>query len=65
LIFDFLTRQLGVGLLLCEKIFGIMKWRNWYLSMGITAVVIFASMLYLGTFLCVPMENASCVSFWK
>jgi len=42
-----------------------MKWRNWYLSMGITAIVIFTSMLYLGTFLCVPMENASCVSFWK
>jgi hypothetical protein len=42
-----------------------MKLRKWYLAMGITAAVIFYSMLYLGTFLCVPMENAPCVSFWK
>ncbi|MEO9277161.1 MAG: hypothetical protein ABI340_05220 [Nitrososphaera sp.] len=39
-----------------------MKWRNWYLSMGITAAVVFYSMLYLGHILCVPMENAPCVS---
>ncbi len=40
-----------------------MKFRMWYVAMGITAVVIFVSMVYLGKVLCVPMEDAPCVSF--
>ncbi len=39
-----------------------MKFRMWYVAMGVTAAVIFYSMLYLGHILCVPMENAPCVS---
>jgi hypothetical protein len=46
-----------------RKILADMKFRMWYVSMGITAVVILVSMLYLGKILCVPMENAPCVSF--
>jgi len=46
-----------------KKIFADMKFRMWYVAMGITAVVIFVSMIYLGKILCVPMEDAPCVSF--
>ncbi|HZS73229.1 MAG TPA: hypothetical protein VFA69_01880 [Candidatus Nitrosotalea sp.] len=42
-----------------------MKLRMWWVSMGIAAGVVFYAMLYLGTVLCVPMENAPCVSFLK
>ena len=45
-----------------EKILADMKFRLWYVSMGITAVVIFAGMIYLGHVLCVPMENNPCHS---
>ena len=38
-----------------------MKLRLWYVSMGITAAVIFYSMIYLGHVLCVPMSNNPCV----
>ncbi len=31
--------------------------------MGVTAVVVLGSMMYLGNILCVPMENAPCTSF--
>ena len=42
-----------------------MKSRNWFIAMGITTVVIFVSMLYLGKIWCVPMSNNPCVPFWK
>ena len=46
-----------------KKIFSDMKFRMWFVAMGITAAVIFVSMIYLGKILCVPMEDAPCVSF--
>lgn len=39
-----------------------MKIRLWYVAMGITAAAVFYGMIYLGHVLCVPMENAPCVS---
>jgi len=42
-----------------------MKFRWWYVSMGATAVLIFGGMMYLGTFLCLPVEEASCVSLYN
>ena len=42
-----------------------MKIRWWYVAMGISAALVFGSMLYLGKIWCVPMENAPCVSLWK
>src|SRR5437899_4535062 len=39
-----------------------MKFRWWYVSMGITAVSVLMGMLYLGSFLCVPVEQDPCTS---
>ncbi len=39
-----------------------MKFRWWYVSMGATAVLVLGGMMYLGTFLCLPVEQDSCVS---
>lgn len=39
-----------------------MKFRLWYVSMGVTVVIVLASMLYLGNMLCVPVEDAHCTS---
>lgn len=39
-----------------------MKFRWWYVSMGATVVVILGGMMYLGPFLCVPVENMPCQS---
>ncbi|MGI0046598.1 MAG: hypothetical protein ACREBB_05355 [Nitrosotalea sp.] len=38
-----------------------MKFRMWYVGMGISAAVIFYSMIYLGHILCLPMESAPCI----
>ncbi|MDC8451629.1 MAG: YncE family protein [Thaumarchaeota archaeon] len=40
-----------------------MRFRWWFVSMGITVGIILASMIYLGNFLCVPVENNTCISF--
>src|SRR5437879_637492 len=39
-----------------------MKFRWWYVSMGITAVLVLTGMIYLGSFLCVPVEQGRCTS---
>src|SRR5207245_8843112 len=39
-----------------------MKFRWCYVSMGITAVSVLMGMLYLGSFLCVPVEQDPCTS---
>ena len=39
-----------------------MKFRWWYVSMGITAVLVLTGMIYLGSFLCVPVEQGQCTS---
>jgi uncharacterized cupredoxin-like copper-binding protein len=42
-----------------------MKFRWWYVSMGATGALILGSMMYLGTFLCLPVEQDSCVSLFN
>jgi len=39
-----------------------MEFRWWYVSMGATAVLILGSMSYMGTFLCLPVEDLPCTS---
>jgi plastocyanin len=39
-----------------------MKFRWWYVSMGATSALVLGGMMYLGTFLCLPVEELSCVS---
>jgi uncharacterized cupredoxin-like copper-binding protein len=39
-----------------------MRFRWWYVSMGATSALVLVAMMYLGTFLCVPVENDSCTS---
>lgn len=39
-----------------------MKFRWWYVSMGATAVLVLVGMIYLGNFLCIPVEDLSCTS---
>ncbi len=38
------------------------KFRLWYVSMGISAALVFGGMVYLGNFVCLPVENIQCVS---
>jgi YVTN family beta-propeller protein len=40
-----------------------MRFRWWFVSMGITAGLVLGSMIYLGNFLCLPVENNPCISF--
>lgn len=40
-----------------------MRFRWWFVSMGITVGLVLASTIYLGNFLCVPVEDNSCISF--
>lgn len=39
-----------------------MKFSWWYVSMGITSGLVFGGMVYLGNFVCVPVENGHCAS---
>jgi uncharacterized cupredoxin-like copper-binding protein len=39
-----------------------MKFRWWFVSMGITAALVFGGMVYLGNFACLPVENLPCSS---
>jgi len=39
-----------------------MKFRWWFVSMGITGALVFGGMVYLGNFACLPVENIPCAS---
>jgi len=40
----------------------ITRFRFWYVSMGISAALVFTGMIYLGNFVCIPVEQVPCVS---
>lgn len=44
-------------------IFSEMKFRWYYVSMSVTVLVIFGSLMYLGPILCIPVEQMPCKSF--
>jgi hypothetical protein len=41
----------------------MLKFRWWYVSMGITIALVLVETSYFAKFLCVPVENLPCASF--